>query len=663
MPITTPKELTNGIDELGNSLAIFFSDTTSLQYIREIFSDTVVGTVANILTGKPNIGFDSIATLIKTCIASSCLRAIQFAIYADDTVEESELNNAYPILKPLASFYQRYVGDRYSRFENLQRKDVFDFLHTHMTDHDFLGGRISQTKEFYEGKYLTSTELLAMQNEHVAGCLSLMSNIFTKNSWASELFFSIVQYPLYFIISDGKGCSQEDLRVGKDIEINRVASFIQSLTKVLNSINNKFMEPINNPVAKRNFSEMTNALKKITYVMGWWNQNKPNIPTTSHFSDSWFVGSDFAPTSQGSIVSPSNVVPISIQHNQSPDDILKEAMEELNNLEGLASVKKEVGNLVAFLKIQKQRSEQGMKTSSQALHYVFHGNPGTGKTTVARILAKIFYGFGILKTANFTETDRSGLVAGFVGQTAIKTDEVIRNSLDGVLFIDEAYTLSKQESGQDYGQEAIDTLLKRMEDNRDRLIVIVAGYPILMKQFILSNPGLSSRFTRSITFEDYTVSEMCRIYATMCKKDEYTLSKEALAYSCVLFGIACSQKNEHFGNGRFVRNVYENTTMKQSARLATEAQVTKKALATLEYSDIPFEMISNFDINNLDLSQSRWTGCCPSCQKSFAAKLDFIGQQVKCKCGQKFEFPWWNPVPTSIGGIFPNIFNESSTMN
>jgi SpoVK/Ycf46/Vps4 family AAA+-type ATPase len=187
------------------------------------------------------------------------------------------------------------------------------------------------------------------------------------------------------------------------------------------------------------------------------------VPVVSHFPDSCFVGSVSVPTAPTSGATPSSAIAsVSLQDNQSPEDILTAALEELNALEGLPSVKKEVGNLVAFLKIQKQRAEQGMKTASQALHYVFHGNPGTGKTTVARILAKVFYGFGILKTQKVTETDRSGLVGGYVGQTAIKTDEVIKNSLDGVLFIDEAYTLSKSEGGQDYGQEAIDTLLKRM---------------------------------------------------------------------------------------------------------------------------------------------------------------------------------------------------------
>ncbi|MDR0328792.1 MAG: AAA family ATPase [Planctomycetaceae bacterium] len=649
MSITTPQELTAGIDKLGNSLALLFSDRTSLQYVRELFSGTIVEIVANVMAAKPNGNFDSFVTEIKACLVANCLRGTQFAIYADDTVEESELDTAYPILKPLASFYQQYLGGRYARFENLQRSGVFDFLHTHMNDSDFFGGKIPQTKTYYEGKILSSTDSLALQGERAGACLSSAAKILTQDNQV-ESFLELVGYPVSFILSDGRVHSLNDCLpvMRNQLEIDRVEHWINSLTALIGTINDRYYK-----VAEER--GRLDVGTKTTYIMNWWKQNRSDIPTVSHFHDSWFVDSAFVPSSSKSNVVPSLGIAPLMQGDQPPDDALKNALGKLDDLEGLASVKKEVNNLVAFLKIQKQRAEQGMRTSSQALHYVFHGNPGTGKTSVARILAEVLYGFGILKTQKVTEIDRSGLVGGYVGQTAIKTDEVVKNSLDGVLIIDEAYALSKSQSGDDFGQEAIDTLLKRMEDYRDRLIVIVAGYPALMQQFLKSNPGLSSRFTRSITFEDYTVPEMCRIFAKMCEKEEYTLTKESCAHACILFSLAHSQRDEHFGNARFVRNVYESTTIKQSSRLAAESQVTKQELATLEYTDIPFEMIPNFDINGLDLSQSRWSGTCSGCQKTINAKLDFIGQLVTCKqCGEKFDFPWWSPVPETIGGGFPS---------
>ena len=190
------------------------------------------------------------------------------------------------------------------------------------------------------------------------------------------------------------------------------------------------------------------------------------------------------------------------------------------------------------------------------------------------------------------------------------------------------------------------------------MIVVVAGYPAPMKEFLLSNPGLSSRFTRSITFEDYSVPEMCRIFGKMCKIDEYTLPQSALAHVCILINLAYYQRNEHFGNARFVRNLYENTTMKQSTRLAALKQITKEALAMIEHSDIPFDMISGFNAQNLDLSESRWSGICPGCQHKFDAKLEAIGQQFKCECQQAFIFPWWNPVSETIVGLQSDVFDS-----
>jgi len=652
MPITLSQEMTAGIDELGNTLAFLYSDKALLPSIRELFDGTIARNVADSLAEQsaqqPDGNFDRFAPLLKTFLVNDCLRSVQFAIYADNVVTESELDHAYPIVKPLASFYQRYHGGLYQRFENLQRGGVFDFIHAHKTDTGPFGGKVRYTKAFYAGKRFGTQELLALQAENVGLCLSIAGDLLIQDGQLARQCFELANYPLFVILSDGKGFSEDDLDPNSK-ETKQLTNLIHSRKVLLDDLRDR----LNKPMQVSDFARKKKLAGKVLHISDGWKRNKANMPTVSHFPNTWFVGSAPVPIPLASSGIPSpSVAPIAIQGTQSPDDILKDAMKELHALEGLPSVKKEISNLVAFLKIQKQRAEHGLKVSSQALHYVFHGNPGTGKTTVARILAKIFYGFGILKTTNFTETDRSGLVAGYVGQTAIKTDEIIQSSLDGVLFIDEAYALSRQDGGQDFGREAIDTLLKRMEDHRDRLIVIVAGYPALMRQFLQSNPGLSSRFTRSITFEDYSVPEMCRIFANICKKEEYTLSKEALASACILFSMAHRQKDEHFGNARFVRNVYESTTMRQSARLATEPEITKHALAMLERIDIPFDMIPDFDSTNLDFSESRWRAVCPGCQTQIKARLEFVARQVRCKkCDRSFEFPWWYPIPSTIGGI------------
>ena len=261
--------------------------------------------------------------------------------------------------------------------------------------------------------------------------------------------------------------------------------------------------------------------------------------------------------------------------------------QELDDLIGLGSVKTEVRSLANFVKLQKEREAKGLKTAKVSYHLVFYGSPGTGKTTVARIVGRIYKDLGVLKKGHTVETDRAGLCGQYVGQTGPKTDSVIAKALDGVLFIDEAYSLVPEGgAGNDYGQEAISTILKRMEDYRDRLVVIVAGYKNEMQRFIDSNPGLQSRFNRYIDFPDYTGAELTDIFKMYMKKNQYTLSKETEAYLKERFNYAVAHKDRNFGNARYARNVFEKSIQAQANRLAGEKNLDKDKLTELTVEDL-----------------------------------------------------------------------------
>ncbi len=264
---------------------------------------------------------------------------------------------------------------------------------------------------------------------------------------------------------------------------------------------------------------------------------------------------------------------------------LEELMEELDSLVGLEAVKQDLTNLINLIKVRKMREERGMKQPDITLHLVFSGNPGTGKTTVARLLAKIYKALGVVSGGQLVEVDRSDLVVGYIGQTAIKTAEVIDSAIGGILFIDEAYTLTAGKDEKDFGKEALDTLLKRMEDNRDDLIVIVAGYTDLMEEFIDSNPGLRSRFNKNIFFKDYTGDELYRIFESMCKKQEYTPDKKAAAYIRNYLETRAKAHEENFANAREVRNYIERCIERQATRIVTKKDVSDKQLLTLTLAD------------------------------------------------------------------------------
>ncbi|MEM6798685.1 MAG: AAA family ATPase [Planctomycetota bacterium] len=324
-----------------------------------------------------------------------------------------------------------------------------------------------------------------------------------------------------------------------------------------------------------------------------------------------------------------------------PVTTVEEALAELDSLIGLSGIKHEVRSLANFLTLQRRRDEAGLPTTDIALHMVFTGNPGTGKTTVARIVGKVFRALGVLDKGHLIETDRSGLVAEYAGQTGPKTNKRIDDAMDGLLFIDEAYSLVATNSEDPYGREAVQALLKRAEDDRQRLVVILAGYPSEMQTLLESNPGLSSRFNRTLEFVDYKPLELAQIFGLMCRQNRYELT--AAARLKILLGLEWEyrRRDRHYGNGRAVRNLFEQAVRRMANRLAEDADITQEELVTLEAADIDFSRVTADAFAAVDESQLRLTLACPKCDHANVAPTSFLGKPVKCpKCDARFTADW-----------------------
>ena len=520
-----------------------------------------------------------LANVLNVSLISTIARMVHIAIFADGVVEPDELERASEILGGIIDRYTNVFDDDYGEFEFLDEDNVGDFLNQFYNDSTNFGGA-DDSPSFTFSYFAQYTSLGIFLQDRTKGLEKAKREVTQYYDVYAKLIEKIMKY----ILLSGGLDPEEKKRY--DLVIN----FHQSTRELIHAL-------VNLVLVQENGSqdESENA-----------DEEDENEET------------------------------------ETPEVALKKAVQELDSMIGLPEVKTEVRKLMNFLNIQKQRSTHGLKTNGQSLHFVFKGNPGTGKTTVARIICRILFGFGILKKNLLVETDRSTLIAGYVGQTAIKTAEEIGKAMDGVFFIDEAYTLSPTGGGSDYGKEAIDTILKKMEDLRDRLVVIAAGYPAPMDEFLSANPGLESRFTRFIYFEDYSVADMCRIFEQFCKNNQYSISQIAKANLFYFFYCAFSEKNDKFGNGRFVRNVYEKTLGRLADRLSeSQVEIKKADLTTIDFLDIPFEMLKT-KVKKIDFEKSKWNGKCPGCNRVAKGDIKFLGQRVTCKCASKFVFPWWN---------------------
>ena len=558
--------------------------------------------------------------LISAASISDLLYLMKQAILVDDAVTGEELDAAQKLLS--GSFYRFSCLDEYTQFQPLvDGSELGSVISTWEKDASVLGGDVEH------GALVEPFSKLVM-----------LASLVTNDIGIHDRFTQVTLLIAKLILrADGVSASEQ--------------KWLQAINQGRANQREVVVE-LQNKLEEIDFEEFETALAQA--VDGeQTNETRQGHKNGAATQKSLIVEGENA---EGSL--------------PSRESMLSEAKSELEALVGVNEVKQEIKRLANFLKIRQQRADAGLPQADQSLHFVFTGNPGTGKTTVARIIAKVLYGYGVLETNKLFETDRAGLVAGFVGQTAIKTKEIIAEANHGVLFVDEAYTLSGADD--QFGQEAIDTILKAMEDMRDSLVVIAAGYPDLMADFLKSNPGLQSRFTRFVEFSDYCVSELCQIFELMCKANSYELTTDNRLQLAVFFNYAYSQRDESFGNGRFVRNIYEITLGNHADRLASsEVELTREMLTTIHVDDIPFDQISRPVLTEeanevatsfasalrreeededstdgmakpIDFTNTTWRGLCPGCGNDSEGNRDWVGKRVHCECGTVFVYPWWN---------------------